>query len=261
MRWFNIVLIVCSFIAGAVLLPVLSDMMPIHWNAMGQVDGYMPKNMAVWFMPVLMLAMAVLFQIIPTLDPKKKKYALFEHEWNIMKTGFIAFFTYLHFVILYISFHPGISILPLMFMGMGALFILIGNYMSKIRQNYFIGIKVPWTLASKDNWNKTHRFASWCFVLAGIVTLAEAYFIWQAPFVIFGSILLVIVLPIIYSFLLFKKKASWMKFIYAGIVFFMILIGGLRLLSGEDDWMCKDGQWVMHGHPSSPMPSSEPPCR
>lgn len=268
MKIINVILILSTLIVGLILYPQFPAQMPMHWNALGQIDGYMPKNAALLFMPILMILMYTSFQIFPNFDPKKDKYKLFRPEWEIMQTGLIGFFTYVHFMILYLSLNPGVAMMPLMFIGLGVLFILMGNYMSKIRQNYFIGIKVPWTLASEDNWNKTHRFASWCFVTAGILTLIEAYFIWYAPFVIFGSIMLSTCLPMIYSFLLYKNAADKMKYVYAGILVIILGLAALRMFAGEDDWICvrtpaADGsveaRWVKHGAPSAPMPTT--PCR
>lgn len=249
-----IIIIACMFLSGVILMPYLPAMIPMHWNVMGEVDSYWPKTSAVWFTPLLTLAMFVLFRVLPNFDPKKDKYKLFQKEWQIMQLGLIGFMAYMQFMILYLTFHPEVHMMPLMFIGLGALFVLIGNYLSKIRQNYFIGVKLPWTLASEDNWNKTHRFASWCFVIAGILTLAEAFFIWYAPAVIFGSILLAVILPMVYSFLLYKKAAKKMKFVFLGLVVLILALAFLRGVSGEDDWMCKDGQWVQHGNPSAPMP-------
>lgn len=257
MKIINAILILSTLIVGALLYPQLPEQMPMHWNALGKIDGYMPKNMALLFMPVLMIVMYISFRIFPDFDPKKEKYKLFAREWNIMQTALIGFFTYMHFMIIYLTLNPGVSMMPLMFIGLGTLFILMGNYMSKIRQNYFIGIKVPWTLSSEDNWNKTHRFASWCFVGAGILTLIEAYFIWYAPAVIFGSIILAAFLPIVYSFLLYKKAIHQMKYVYLGI---LLVIAGIILLRGmtpEDTWICSEGKWVQHGKPSTPMPTTE----
>jgi len=267
MKIINSAIIVFMFLIGIVLFPALPDSIPMHWNVFGQVDNYMPKNPAVFLLPILTTVMFIAFQIFPSFDPKKDKYRLFKHEWEIMQFGLVAFFAYLHFIILYLTLNPAVAMMPLMFVGLGVLFILMGNYMSKIRQNYFIGMKLPWTLASEDNWNKTHRFASWCFVGAGILTLAEAYFIWFAPVVIFGSIFLALALPIIYSFLLFKKAAHKMKYIYITLFAIIFIVGIIRLISGEDDWICErqpasaggsgEARWVKHGQPSAPMPTGE----
>lgn len=254
MIFINLILIVLTFISGMVLYPSLPQQIPMHWNIQGQIDNYMAKEYGVFLFPVMMLFIFILFRVLPSFDPKKEKYHLFKHEWEIIQTGFMGFFTYLHFVILYISMHPSTQMMPFMFLGLGSLFILIGNYLSKIRQNYFIGIKVPWTLANEDNWNKTHRFASWCFVAAGLATLIEGYFLWYAPVIIFGSIMLAALLPILYSFLLYKKSVRLMKYVYLVLALLVVSLAFLRIVSGEDEWICRNGQWVKHGAPSSPMP-------
>jgi len=259
MKKINLVIILLMFAVSFILYPKLPELLPMHWNIMGEVDNYMPKSLAVWVMPLLTAVMFIAFRVIPSFDPKKDKYRLFKREWEILQTVFIGFFAYLQFIIFYISLNPATEMVPLMFLGLGALFIILGNYLSKIRQNYFIGIKVPWTLANEDNWNKTHRFASWCFVIAGIATLVEAYFIWYAPVVIFGSIILAVILPVIYSFLLFKKSVDKMKYVYLSLLLIVIIVFSLRLLSDEDDWICQSGQWVKHGNPNFPMPQAQ--CR
>lgn len=259
MKRFNIAVILLTFLAIYFFYPLLPEQMPMHWNLQGQIDNYIPKNIAVWLLPLTTLVIFILMQALPFIDPKKEKYNLFAKEWDIIKTGFVLFMTYLQFVVFYIAIHPQIQMMPLMFIGLGAIFILIGNYLSKIRQNFFIGIKLPWTLADEDNWNKTHRFASWCFVIAGIVTLAEAYFIWYAPIIIYGCMGIAILLPTIYSFLLYKGMAGKMKYVYLFLAVIILLVLSVRLASGEDDWICKDGQWVKHGQPSSPAPSGQ--CR
>jgi uncharacterized membrane protein len=254
MKRVNIFLIVLTFAVGLLFYSRLPAQMPMHWNIRGEIDNYMPKEQAAWWLPVMMVIMWVVFQVLPKFDPKKDKYHLFRHEYEIIQTGIIGFFAYLYGIIIYASMNPGLDITPFLFVGLGMLFILMGNYMSKIRQNYFLGIKTPWTLSSEANWNKTHRFASWCFVGAGILTMAEAVFYWQAPVVIFASIVLAAFLPMLYSLLLFKGKEKAMKWVYAGLA---IIIVGLLLvkgISGEDDWICRNGEWIRHGNPSAAMP-------
>lgn len=259
MKRLNFIIVSLMFVASFVYRPVLPEMLPTHWNIRGQIDSYMPKGVAIWMMPAIALLSFLGFYFLPMIDPKKEKYKLFKNEWAIIKTALIGFFAYMQFLTFYIAINPGTNMMPLMFMGLGVLFILLGNYLSKIRQNYFIGFKLPWTLASEDNWNKTHRFASWCYVIAGIITLIEAYFIWYAPVVVFASLILASILPAVYSFLLFKKKAGMMKFIYIGLLVVFLGIFMIRLLAGEDGWICSEGRWIKHGAPSAPMPNS--PCR
>lgn len=253
----NFLIILSMVVAGYIFYPQLPNRLPIHWNIHGQVDNYAPKNQAVWMFPLITLAIYILFQFLPRLDPKKDKYKLFQKEWEIIQTAFIIFFGYMQFITFYVTLNKNVNMMPLMFIGLGSLFILLGNYLSKIRQNYFIGIKVPWTLSSEENWNKTHRYASWCFVIAGMLTLVEAYFLWFAPVIIFGSIMLASLLPIIYSYLLYKKSVHKMKLVY-GILFILgFTLFFIRSISGEDAWICQNGEWIKHGNPARPVPTEQ----
>jgi len=203
---FQVLLVVLQFAASLFFYSSLPHLIPIHWNIMGNVDNYMVKQYAVWMMPLINVLMLASFKLAPHFDPKREKYHLFATEWQILQTIFITFFAYLQGIIFYISLHPGVGMMKPLFIGLGIFFILLGNYLSKIRQNYFIGIKVPWTLDNEDNWNKTHRFASWTFVLLGIVVLKEGFLMWNAAPVIFSSIILAATLPIVYSYRLFRKS-------------------------------------------------------
>jgi|SRR3989344_1760810 len=226
-------LIIVMIIGNFLAYPLLPGVLPTHWNFQGIVNSTMPKQFAVWLLPGMALLIWLLFHFLPQLDPKKNNYKLFQVEWQMIQITLISFITYLHFVIFYIGLNPDISFLPFMFVGLGVLFILLGNYMSKIRQNYFIGIRVPWTLASEENWNKTHRFASRCFVTTGIIILVEAFLIWNAPVLIFTGILLSAFLPIVYSFLLFKKQTQRMKYVYIGLIAIAVIVIVARLITPE----------------------------
>lgn len=202
----NIILVVASFLGSLLYYPRLPDLVPMHWNFQGNVDSYMPKQIAAFVMPVLALLIFLLYEMLPAFDPKKSNYRSFKKEWHTIQTAILGFLTYMQFLVFSIAVRPNIRLMPLMFFGMGILFIVIGNNLAKIKQNYFIGVRVPWTLANETNWNKTHRFARLTFMVVGVIILLEAVFLWQSPVIIFGSILLAVVIPALYSFLLFKKK-------------------------------------------------------
>ena len=87
---------------------------------------------------------------------------------------------------------------------MGILFIVLGNYMSKNQQNYTVGIKIPWTLSSEENWNKTHRIASKLWVVAGIVFIANIFL--RSAEIILVVIACTVLIPVIYSFILYKRE-------------------------------------------------------
>ena len=86
---------------------------------------------------------------------------------------------------------------------LGVVFIAIGNYMPKCKQNYTIGIKIPWTLASEENWNKTHRLAGWVWVGGGVVMMLAGFF--DLFWIIMGATAIMVLIPLIYSFVLHRK--------------------------------------------------------
>lgn len=190
---------------GAWLYPQLPDQLPTHWNINGDVDGWMPKQYATWLFPTINLGILVLFQILPKMDPKHKNYHLFSQPWQVIQTILIIFFAYIYLASLYVTFKQQ-PITPFIFYGIGAVFIVIGNYLGKVRQNYFLGIRTPWTLNNEDNWNKTQRFGGWMFVGAGLIILASGIFKFYSVSIFFLAVMIAALLPMVYSYLLYKKN-------------------------------------------------------
>ena len=85
----------------------------------------------------------------------------------------------------------------------GIMFIILGNYVHKVKQNYTVGMKLPWTLNSEENWNRTNRMTGWILILSGLLFLMNSLLLKTE--IVFAVILLVILVPMIYSFILYKK--------------------------------------------------------
>lgn len=153
----------------------LPETMPIHWNAQGQVDGYGSRMTAAitFFLPLLL---ALMFQFLPKIDPKKKNYEKFQKYYDIMAIFMTVFFVVVNGVVLTETLKPGtVSIGTIISVLVSVMFIVLGNMMGKIKHNYFMGIKTPWTLADPDVWNKTHRVGGIMWVVIGIVSLVAAF--------------------------------------------------------------------------------------
>ncbi len=193
------------FAASFYFYPLLPDLLPMHWNLAGQIDSYWPKSTAVWFIPVLASILLVIFHFLPRLDPKQANYRYFQPAWQAIQTGLLIFFAYLQFITFYAALFPHINILPLMFIGTGGLFLLLGRSLGQVRQNYFVGIKLPWTLSSVDNWDRTHRLAGRVFTLVGILTLFSSIIPFP-PKLIFSILILCLLIPVSYSYWLFKSS-------------------------------------------------------
>jgi uncharacterized membrane protein len=201
-------LILVSLTTAVLSYPYLPENVPMHWNINGQVDNYEPKERAVFFMPSLVIVMWVLFWVLPKIDPKKDKYKLFLPEWLSLQTIFLGFFVYLQLLTIYTSINPKFDFMSLMFVGMGLMFFAIGNFLPKIRQNYFLGIKIPWTLTNENNWNKTHRFGGWCFMLSGMMLIVQGMLKIFFPALVFWVLMVMMFLPIVYSYSIFLKTGK-----------------------------------------------------
>ena len=207
---FRALIVLAMFIAGGFFYKELPDQMPIHWNFAGEVDNWGSKIWANWLMPGIGLAMLILFPMLSKIDPKKENYESFKGIWEIIQTCLILFFGYIYAVQFYVIFNSNEGNIMGQFImaGIGVLFIILGNYMGKIRQNYFIGLKTPWSLADPEVWQKSQRFTGWMFVLGGIVFLIDAWLQLYLPAVTIGIVVGVALLPIVYSYLVFRNKKN-----------------------------------------------------
>ena len=195
------ILIVLPVLAGIILWDRLPEQMPTHWNAAGDIDGWTSKPFTVFGLPLILLAVQWLCVLGTLADPKKENHPtkiLHLVLWIIpvlsLVLGTITYAT---------ALGKAVRVEVIMPILIGLILAIIGNYMPKCKQNYTIGIKIPWTLNSEENWNRTHRFAGWLWTFSGIVIMLTGFF---GGFWIFMIIVLLMVLaPILYSYLLFRK--------------------------------------------------------
>lgn len=200
----RILIILLPAAAGILLWDRLPDKLATHFGIGGAPNGWSSKGFAVFGIPIMLLAVQVLCSVGTLVDPKREKI-------NAKLMGLILWIvpitSLIMGVIIYgyaLGFPVDAQKLCLFFVGI--LFIVIGNYMPKCRQNYTMGIKLSWTLASEDNWNHTHHFAGWTFVLAGILVILMAFLKAIPAILLFPVILIAAVLPTLYSFLYYLKE-------------------------------------------------------
>lgn len=206
--WVRIILVVSMFVAGFFLYPYLPDMVPTHWGFEGEPNAWSPKTWGAWIIPLMSLMFLVLFPLLPKLDPKRENYEHFKKSWGVIQTSLVGFLAYMYAVTMYVTFYPQYNsyVGQAVVFGIGILFIILGNVMGKVRQNYFVGLKTPWTLNDPEVWQKSQRFAGWMFVLAGLAFIIEGV-VWIAIVPVFiVAIVLMVVAPIVYSYLLSQKK-------------------------------------------------------
>jgi uncharacterized membrane protein len=203
-------LVVATIAMSAFMYPKLPETIPTHWNLAGKVDGYGPKSVSLLAMPIMSLLMLGLFRALPVLSPKNFEVDTFRDTYLFILVVVLGMFAYLHAVILYATWqqvekvaHP-IDIGRYMIGGIFLFLAVMGNVLGKVRRNFWIGVRVPWTLASDRVWNDTHRLAAWTLVAGGLIGFVMT--IAGLPILIAFAVLIVSVLiPVVYSFVHYKQ--------------------------------------------------------
>jgi uncharacterized membrane protein len=205
-NWLLIVFILALYIIGYLLYPLLPDMMPTHWNLKGEVDGYSSKTYYVLFFPSLILALYLLISFAPKFDPRPESYEKFTGVVAVFRTLMVLIFAVIYLAPMALVLGYTVSIAKLIRFSIGILLVFIGNYFGKIRHNYTFGIKTPWTLASEEVWNKTHRTSGPLWVIAGIIWIVSIAIPDKTAFIINMVVLgIATFYGFIYSYILFKK--------------------------------------------------------
>lgn len=198
---FTSILILLPILIGVLLWDRLPETIATHFDINNEPDGWSSKPFVVFGMPLLLLALHWIGVAATLADPKKRNISdkIFKLVlWIVPAVAiFVLVMTYGYALNISMNIGQIVNIL------LGILFVVLGNYMPKCRQNYTVGIKIPWTLHSEENWNRTHRLAGWMFVIGGLLLMITSFVFSEiAVFVIIAVSALV---PILYSFILYKK--------------------------------------------------------
>lgn len=183
-------IIAAMFITAAVRWSSVPDRLPIHWNVSGEVDGYGGKFVGLLLIPLLAIGIFVLLAAIPRLDPARANYASFRGTYAVIRTGIVALLGFVYLLMnLSINNEDGLPMDSLVLGSAAVLLIGLGAMLGKVRPNYFVGIRTPWTLTSKKSWIKTHRIGGWVFILAGAAAGIGAIFSGIAGFIAMFAVL------------------------------------------------------------------------
>lgn len=192
---------------GLLLWNRLPDRIPTHFGFSGEADQYSSKAFSVFFMPVFLLFIHWLMIWGTMMDPKHEKVSDRIYIMIIYSVPIISVFTNLMIYLkaLYQNFDITRAIMCLV----SLIFIVIGNYLPKTRQNYTIGIKLPWTLEDPQNWDKVHRLGGYLFVGAGVAMFISVFLPGHSMiYVMLIVTILAAVIPVIYSYRLYKEKKA-----------------------------------------------------
>jgi uncharacterized membrane protein len=168
------ILVALAFAATALAWPHLPPRVPLHWNIHGEVDFRGPRALMMAVGPGAMLAELAIFALLPALSPKRFDLEGFPRTYLRIMLAAILLAGYVTAVLLFAALTGHVDVSAALLAGVSLVLVFIGNLMGKVRRNFFIGIRTPWTLASERVWYATHRLAGKTIVAAGIASFIAA---------------------------------------------------------------------------------------
>lgn len=194
-------------IINIIAYPHMPNKIPVHWGITGAPNRYGSKTeqMALSAMPLVLF---LILNLLPSIDPKRESYSKHANAYTIINFIIILFISCMNLLGLFSALGykiPFQNIVPVL---LGLLFIVLGNFMTQIRHNYFVGFRTPWTLSSEYVWKKTHRFGGYIFVIIGLVPLSSIFIGALGMYLFLGAMLIGTAAIILYSYLVFKRNGN-----------------------------------------------------
>ncbi len=208
-----IILVIATWLIGLMAYAYAPDIVPIHWNLEGKPDNYAPKDIGLFLLPLINTGLYLFLLFIPKIDPNNEQLqeSMKSLQWIRLGThgllGIIMIWTTLSTIEAYIL-KP-----EWMFSIISLFFAFLGRAMTNVKQNYFVGIRTPWTLSNEVVWEDTHRFTSSLWFYSGI-GMAVLFALLSAVGFGAGMILtifliwigIIVIIPIAFSYKRYREE-------------------------------------------------------
>lgn len=185
--------------------PLMPPVVPSRWDASGHVVQHLPKAAAAIMVPLIVAFTWLLMAILPSISPRGFRIDRFAGSFYISVLAIIAVLFVTHTVVVLAQLGLGPAPTTAVVLPIGALLVIFGNVMPKLRKNFFIGIRTPWTLASDEVWSRTNRLSGHITVAGGLAIMAASFFPTFAPAVLIAVVAIIVIVPAAYSFIVYKQ--------------------------------------------------------
>jgi uncharacterized membrane protein len=168
-KWIPYIIVAIAVAASLFQFSQLPERMPTHWGMNGEINGWSSRLWGASVIPLILLLLALMMRWLPTIDPRRANYPKFAGTFEAIFISIMLLLLFTHFAMLAAAAGYPIRMERWVPVGVGLLFIVLGNLLPRARPNWFVGIRTPWTLSSDRVWEKTHRLAGYVLVIAGII--------------------------------------------------------------------------------------------
>ncbi|MEK6864182.1 MAG: DUF1648 domain-containing protein, partial [Nanoarchaeota archaeon] len=203
-QWLVLAIILSSFAIGLYFYPWMPERIASHWNAAGEVNGYMPKLWGLFLMPFISVAMFLLFLVIPKMEPMKENLAKFRTYFDTFTLVLFLFLFYIYLLTILWNIGARFNMSQMLVPAFGFLIYYCGILMQNAKRNWFIGIRTPWTLSSEAVWNKTHQLGGRLFKIAAVIAFIGIFVPRYALFFFLVPVLGFSIFLFVYSYVKYK---------------------------------------------------------
>jgi len=207
-RWITPLLVAAMWAFALAVYPRLPARIPTHWNLRGEADGWGGPGAAFLF-PAIGIGTWLLMLVLPRIDPRRAHWEKFRDEVHLLVNVLVLFFAWVEAVALGAALGWELDTGRAVMGGMGVLLAIIGNYLPRIRSNWFMGIRTPWTLSSESVWRDTHRIGGRAFVAAGVAMVLAGFIPGiLAQVLAIVAAMVASLIPVVYSYLAWRREAA-----------------------------------------------------
>ena len=208
-RWLGFILVILTLIFSAVVFNRLPAEVPTHFNVRGEADDWTGRTVAAFMMPAFMLLMYGMFHLLPRISPRRANMDRFGDTWWLIANLTVAFICAMHVLVLGRALGWPIDIPSAVLLGVGLMFMVIGNVLPRTRSNWWMGIRTPWTMESETVWRATHRLAGKTFMLGGAITVIAAMLPERMrPWVAMVALGIGGFIPVIFSYVYWRREKA-----------------------------------------------------
>jgi uncharacterized membrane protein len=203
-----LVLVAVMLVIGALAYPSIPAIVPVHWGPSGQIDGWAAKSvLSVFFAPLMLLGVYLLMWFVPYLDPQRGNLVRSRQVYAIVLELLAGLMTIVFLGQLYASFNHALPMASIIQVATGVMFVVLGNYLGRVKRNWTMGVRYSWTLSDDVVWAKTNRLGGRLFIAAGVLAIAGAFLppYWGVALIILPMFVIVPV-TYVYSMRLYRER-------------------------------------------------------
>lgn len=205
-RWFGGAIVGAMLLFTLAIWSLLPERIPTHWNLRGEVDGWSPRWPGALLIPGLSLGLWLLLPVLRKVDPRRAHYERFEETFFLLVNVIVLYMAVLHVLAMGAALGWDVDMSRAMMAMLGVTFMAIGNFLPRVRSNWWMGVRTPWTLDSEKVWRETHRLAGWTFVAGGAVAVIATLLPHPARMPLaFAGLVAAGTIPVVWSYVLWRR--------------------------------------------------------